>query len=243
MAGMKRKGKKNQKNIPVLNEKSSFIVTEAYKTIRTNLLFTLQNHKGGRIIITSTAPNEGKSTNCCNLGITLAQTNSKVLILDCDLRKPLIHQCFKRDCEPGLSDFLAGMKEHISEVTQDTDYPNLSIICGGTIPPNPAELLSSAKMEELLSQLSQEYDYILMDTPPIMLVADALSLSAIADGVVLVVKQSQTTHPGIAHALASLKFANAKVLGVILNGIGSMDQYRYIKKSYKKYGKYYKMAT
>ena len=243
MIGTRKKAKKEQKNISILNEKTNFLAIEAYKTIRTNLLFTLQNHKSGRIIITSTAPNEGKSTNCCNLGITLAQTNSKVLILDCDLRKPLIHRCFNRTCEPGLSDLLAGMKDNASEVTQNTEYPNLNVICVGTIPPNPAELLSSSKMEELLSQLSQEYDYILMDTPPINLVADALTLSAISDGVILIVKPAQTTHPELAHALASLKFANAKVLGIILNGVGSSDQYKYIRKSYKKYSKYYSTAT
>jgi capsular exopolysaccharide family len=236
MIGIRKKSKKKQKKVPVLNEKTNFLAAEAYKTIRTNLLFTLQNHMGASVIITSTAPNEGKTTNCCNLGITLAQMNSKVLIIDCDLRKPYIHECFNKTCEPGLSEFLAGMKENAAEIIQDTEYPNLNVICGGIIPPNPAELLSSQRMEELIGELAEEYKYILMDTPPINLVADALSLSHLADGVVLVVKQAQTTHPELNHALTSLEFADARVLGVILNGIVGPDQYKYIRKSYKKYG-------
>jgi len=240
VAIISKKIKQERKIVPVLTEKTNFSVKEAYKAIRTNLLFTLKNRRSNRVIITSPAPNEGKSTNCCNLGITLAQTDSKVLILDCDLREPVMHKCFKRKCIPGLSELLAGMTCDLSEVIQNTDYPNLYVICGGTVPPNPAELLSSSAMEELLYVLSQEYEYILLDTPPVNLVADALSLSAVTDGVVLVVKQEQTTHPELEHALASLKFANAKVLGIILNGVGTSGRYGYRKYNYKKYSKYYR---
>ena len=239
MAIIKKKVKQERKTISILTENTNFLVTEAYKAIRTNLLFTLQNHKTKRVIITSTAPNEGKSTNCCNLGIALAQTDSRVLILDCDLRKPVMHECFNRACIPGLSELLAGIENNISKVIQNTEYPNLNIICGGTVPPNPAELLSSTAMGQILFILSQEYDYILLDTPPVNLFADALALSAITDGVVIVVKQGQTTHPELAHALASLKFANAKVLGIILNGIGTAGLHRYTKYGYKKYSNYY----
>lgn len=240
MSFINKKAKKERKVIPILTEYTNFSVTEAYKATRTNLQFTLRTHTSKRILIASAAPNEGKSTNCCNLGITLAQTNSKVLILDCDLRKPMVHKCFNRDCIPGVSELLAGMEDDLDEVVQNTEYPNLNIICGGTIPPNPAELLSGIAMEELLSTLSLEYDYILLDSPPINLVADAVVLSAIVDGVVLVVRQGKTTHPELTHALASLKFANAKVLGIILNGTGSTGAYRYKKHGYKKYTRHYK---
>jgi capsular exopolysaccharide synthesis family protein len=197
-------------------------------------LFTLQNRKGKRIIVTSASPGEGKTTNCCNLGITLAQTHSKVLIIDCDLRKPMVHKCFIRAGIPGLSEYLAGMTDEIIDIVQDTEYPNLYVICGGTIPPNAAELLSSIKMSVFLNSLPQEYDYILLDTPPVNLFADTLALSAMADGVVLVVKKDQTTHPELEHALASLKFANAKVLGMILNGVKS-GQYDKIIGKYRNY--------
>ena len=234
-----RKVKQEQKAVLILNNNTDFLITEAYKTIRTNLMFTLHNHGSRSLIITSASPGEGKSTNCCNLGITLAQTNFKVLILDCDLRKPVIHKVFRRKCIPGLSELLAGMSDYSSDVIQNTDYPNLDIICGGTVPPNPAELLSSGAMRDLLFILYQEYDFILLDTPPVNLVADALALSVLTDGVVIVVKQGQTTHPELAHALSSLKFANANVLGIILNGVKSGSGLGYLKHKYKKYNDYY----
>ncbi len=227
-----------QKEFPVLTEKTDFSVTEAFKAARTNLIFTVQNHKGNRLIVTSAAPNEGKSTNCCNLGITLAEMHSRVLIMDCDLRKPVIHKFFDKQCVPGLSEYLAGLKDDFTEVVQNTAYPELNILCGGTIPPNPAELLSSSKMSVLLDSLCQEYDYILLDTPPVNLVADAIALSALSDGVIYVIRQGKTTHPELMHALASFKFANAKVLGIFLNGVG-MGSYgkRF---GYKRYRNYYR---
>jgi capsular exopolysaccharide synthesis family protein len=238
MPAMNKKVRQTRKEVPVITGKTDFSVSEAYKAARTNLLFTLQNRKGKRIIVTSASPGEGKTTNCCNLGITLAQTHSKVLIIDCDLRKPTIHKCFLRAGIPGLSEYLAGMTDEIIEIVHDTEYPNLYVICGGTIPPNAAELLSSVKMSVLLNSLPEEYDYILLDTPPVNLFADTLALTAMADGVVLVVKKGQTKHPELEHTLASLKFVNAKVLGMVLNGVG---QGSYGKKlGYKKYRKYYK---
>lgn len=230
----KRKGKQERKTVSIINEKTAFSVVEAYKTLRTNLMFAAQNPGCKRIIITSTTPYEGKSTNCCNLGITLTQTNSNVLIIDCDLRKPAIHKFFKVKGIPGLSEVLAGMTD-AEETIQDTGYDKLKLICGGTIPPNPAELLGSAAMEELLYKLSLQYDYILLDTPPINLVADALALTAMTDGVVLVARQGQTTHPELGRALSGLKFANAKVLGIILNGVTRTGCYGYSKQGYRKY--------
>lgn len=234
-----RKVKQQQKALLILNSNTDFSVVEAYKTIRTNLMFALHNHGSRSLIITSASPGEGKSTNCCNLGITLAQTSFKVLIIDCDLRKPVIHKLFWRKCIPGLSELLAGMNDYSSDVIQSTDYPNLDIICGGTIPPNPAELLSSDAMRNLLFILYQEYDFILLDSPPVNLVADALALSVLTDGVIIVVKQGQTTHPELAHALSSLKFANANVLGIIINEVKTGSRSGYLKNKYMKYNDYY----
>jgi capsular exopolysaccharide synthesis family protein len=229
----KQKMKQERRIISLINEKTAFSVVEAYKTLRTNLMFAAQNPGCKRIIITSATPNEGKSTNCCNLGITLAQTNSNVLIIDCDLRKPAIHKFFKVKGIPGFSEILAGMND-VKDAVQSTDYDKLSIICGGTIPPNPAELLGSPAMNELLYRLSLQFDYILLDTPPLNLVTDTLALTTMTDGVVLVARQGQTTYPELGHALASLKFANAKVLGTILNGVAGSEHYRYSKKKYRK---------
>lgn len=235
---MVHKGKKKMKQerliIGLINEKTAFSVVEAYKTLRTNLMFATPNPCCKQIIITSAIPQEGKSTNCCNLGVTLAQTNSNVLIIDCDLRNPAIHKFFQVKGIPGLSEILAGMND-ADDAVQKTSYDKLSVICSGTIPPNPAELLGSTAMVELLYNLSLQFDYILLDTPPINLVTDALALTTMTDGVVLVVRQGQTTHPELGHALASLKFANAKVLGTILNGVARSGHYGYRKKRYRKY--------
>jgi polysaccharide biosynthesis transport protein len=230
----KKKVKQERRTISIVNENTAFSVVEAYKTLRTNLMFAAQNPGCKRIIITSATPFEGKSTNCCNLGITLAQTNSNVLIIDCDLRKPTMNRYFKVKGIPGLSEALAGMHA-VNEVIQKTGYDKLKVICGGTIPPNPAELLGSIAMEELLYNLSLHFDYILLDTPPINVVTDALALTTITDGVVLVARQGQTTHPDFGRALASLKFANAKVLGTILNGVARSGHYGYSKQGYRKY--------
>jgi len=229
------KAKQAKITMPVLSENTNFSVVEAYKTIRTNLMFAAQNTGCKRVIITSASPNEGKSINCCNLGITLAQTDSKVLILDCDLRKPTSHKLFKLKGIPGLSEVLAGMNT-FDQVLHNSDFPNLDVICGGTVPPNPAELLSSAGMDELLDTLSKEYNYILLDTPPINVVSDALVLSAKTDGVIIIVRQGETTHPELKHALNSLEFAKAKVLGIVLNGVENGRKYGYSKYAYTRYG-------
>ncbi len=234
---MTKKRKAEQKAMMLLTEKKNIPAAEAYKAARTNLLFTLQKRTGNRVIITSAVPNEGKSTTCCNLGITLAQMNSRVLIIDCDLRKPALHNCYGLTCVPGLSEFLAEMEDELSEIVRSTEHANLFVICGGTVPPNPAELLGGIRMIQLLDTLSQEYDYILLDTPPVNLVADSLVLTSLSDGVVVVVRQRLTTHPELARALTSLKFAHAKVLGLILNGAGSG------RLKEKKYNQYYQKRT
>lgn len=193
------------------------------------------------MIITSSVPNEGKSLNCCNLAITMAQTNSRVLIIDCDLRKPTVHKLFKLKGIPGLSELLAGMSG-FADCIHSSGYQNLDILCAGTVPPNPAELLSSETMDKVLEILSAKYDYILLDTPPVNVVADALVLSPKADGVVLVVREGVTTHPEMKHSLGSLEFSKVKVLGIILNGVETGARYGYSrygyggrKKDYKEY--------
>lgn len=235
----KRKVTQGKKKAKVLSDISRFSVVEAYKTVRTNLIFAAQGTGCKRIIITSSVPNEGKSINCSNLAITLAQTDSKVLIIDCDLRKPTVHKLFKMKGIPGLSEVLAGITE-VDNVLQNSGYNNLDVICGGTIPPNPAELLSSSVMDDLLETLSARYDYILIDTPPVNVVADALVISAKVDGVVLIVRQGDTTHPELKFALKSLEFGKAKVIGIILNGVDTAGRYGYARYGYGKYKKHYK---
>lgn len=223
----------------VIGEDTNFAVVESYKTIRTNLIFATQNTGCKRVIITSSVPNEGKSITCCNLGITMGQTNSRVLIIDCDLRKPTSHKLFKLRGIPGLSELLAGMNG-FTDCIQSSGYKNLDILCAGTVPPNPAELLGSETMDKVLEILSTKYDYILLDTPPVNVVADAMVLSPKVDGVVLVVREGVTTHPEVKHSLGSLEFGKAKILGIILNGVESGSRYGYSKYGYGGRKRHYK---
>lgn len=222
------KGDENRKEklISLFESKRNYSVAEAYKTLRTNLIFTLRKNSCKKIIFTSPAPGEGKSTNCCNLGITLAQTGSKVIIIDCDLRKPDIHKFFDKNGSPGLSEVLAGFYVP-KQVITDSGYDNLHLILGGIIPPNPAELLESNAMDELLTGLCKDYEYILLDTPPVNYVTDTLVLTPKVDGVLIVAKEGVTTHPHIKRALASLEFANARILGFILNDVEQKEKYGY----------------
>ena len=215
-----------------INEHTSFAVTEAYKMIRTNLIFSL-NKKGCRkIMLTSGLPKEGKSTTCVNLAITLAQTGSRVLLIDCDLRKPVMHKILKLKSIPGISDYLGDLCD-LESCLRDTTYPNLKVICAGTAPPNPGELLGGESMEAFLASLEKEFDFILMDTPPVNMMSDALNLSKLCDGVVVVVKQGETLQPELNKTLSSLSFVEAKVLGLVLNGVERS------KRGYGKYSKKY----
>lgn len=231
---MNKKKKLDPKRVISSNKPMDFETTEAYKSIRTNLQFAVQK-KGCKIIaITSAQPDEGKSTSCSRLGIVIAQTGAKVLMIDCDLRKPSIHKLFQQKSIPGLSDILGGMSD-LETAIQETKFKHLNIIFAGTVPPNPAELLGSEEMKNLLDTVSESFDYILLDTPPINIVADALALTPIIDGVVVVVKQGETKHPELMHVLSSLEFAKSKVLGIILYGVERKNNFRYSKYKYKNY--------
>lgn len=204
----------------VLNHESPFMVKETYKTLRTNIMFALPNNdedpEGKVIVFTSAVPGEGKTTVCLNTAITFAQTGAKVLLIDSDLRIPKLHKYFGIDGKSGFSDVLGGFVNVQSVITPIKEH-NLDCIPGGQIPPNPAELLGSKTTENLLSELKKIYDYIIIDTPPITIVADALSLAPIASGTVLIAREKYTPGNAIREVLQSLKFANAKILGIVNN--------------------------
>lgn len=218
--------KKYEKVSALFRNEMNFSAAESYKVIRTNLIFTLRSKGCKRIIITSSLPGEGKTSNCCNLGITLAQAGLKVLIIDCDLRKPELHKYFRKKSIPGLSDVLADFST-VDKAINDSGYNNLDLIFGGTVPPNPAELLGSNAMDDLLRSISKEYDYILFDTPPVNVVADTTVLTSKSDGVVIIVKEGVTTHPNLKRTVTSLEFAQARILGFILNGVSRHPKYKY----------------
>ena len=223
----------------LIDDKSNFNIREAYKIGRTNIRFALPEEKSSTIIVTSSWPMEGKTTNCINLAIAFSQTGEKTLLIDCDLRKPRIAKVFGITSKMGLSNALRSFCT-VSEAVHPTQYDNLFVMPSGHIPPNPAELLSSKEMEEMLTELKKEYRYILIDTPPVNLLADALLLASNASGTVLVARQGVTDHKSLQEALDKLNFSGAKVLGFVLNDAAeeSGSYYRY-HTGYGRYG-YYK---
>jgi capsular exopolysaccharide synthesis family protein len=171
-------------------------------------------------------PGEGKSTTVINLGIVISQAHNRVLVIDCDLRKPVVHTVFGEALEPGMTNVLLG-KISCREAVRPTNFEGLSIITGGTIPPNPTELLSSGKIEKILGELKKEFDYIFIDSPPVVLVSDAAILGRIVDGVFLVIECEKTTVDGAKKAKTGLETVHAKVLGAIFNNMKSSSGYGY----------------
>ena len=164
-----------------------------------------------------------------NIAITLAQqVNTKVLLIDCDLRKPKVNRFFHLQTSPGLTSYLGGMKD-MESIIRHTDDPNLDLITSGVIVPNPSELLAGNEMKKLIEEMESKYDYIIFDTPPVNVVVDALSLAGFADGYVIVVKEGSTLKPELRHAVITLEHAKVKILGIILNGsrLEEKEEYKY----------------
>lgn len=190
-------------------------LTEAIKAARTNLMYSLSGAEKGRcIIVTSADTAEGKTTTSINLAVSLAQTQYKVLLIDADMRRPRMHTYLDVQNNEGLANYLgdfAGMDDVINRL----DGTKLDYITAGEMPPNPTELLGSKNMQKLIEELKEQYDYILIDTPPVNLVADAMTLSALVENVLFVLKCGNSNIYDVDKALSSLEFANAKMLGFI----------------------------
>lgn len=223
----------------LLDALSSFSITEAYKATRTNLSFLLTGEDSKKIAcFTSPSPGEGKTTTCANIAITFSQTNMKVLVIDADLRKPKMHKIFNLPSKPGLTNLLSGFCD-ISQAVRHTAYPNLDVLTAGNIPPNPTELLSSVQAKAMFERFIKEYDYIFVDSPPINIVTDVAVLSKYVTGIILVARQGITTTDTMKHAVESLQFVGANVLGFILNDINK-DKYSYrYRYKYKGKSKYH----
>ena len=235
--------KKSQEMI--LNKKTSFVIQEAYRTARTNIIFSLADSEDRckSVCVTSANASEGKTTTTLNLAITFAQTGSKVLLIDADLRKPKIHQYLGVVKSDGLTTILSKQKS-FEDVVYHNLRPGLDCLTSGSIPPNPAELLGSESMGELMKKLNKEYDYILIDTPPVTVVTDAVALSSFVSGILLIVREGYTNYESIDQALTLLKIAKAKLLGFFINDIDALSinygSYRsgYGRKYKGRYGKY-----
>jgi polysaccharide biosynthesis transport protein len=216
-------------------------MAESYRALRTSLLLTSLGGPPHVILVTSALPGEGKSTTTLNAAIVLAQKGARVLLIDADLRRPTLHKTLGMGPRQGLSDLLTGNSSLTQAIVPTHILPNLFLLPAGTPPPNPAELLASTDMQELLVQLRSQYDHIVMDTPPTLSVTDAVILSTLADRVVLVIRSGQTTKQALRRARDILMQVNAHVCGVLLNAVdlASPDYYDYCE--YRdRYSSYYR---
>ena len=220
------------KSIISYNDPKS-VISEQYRAIRTNIEYSNVDQNTKTILVTSSDKNEGKTTTVSNLAVSFANLNKKVLIIDCDLRNPSIHKMFKLNNIYGLTDILAKDRA-VDKCIQETELKNLYVLTAGATPPNPAEILSSEKMKNLIEDLKNIYDYIFIDTPPIGLVTDAGVLSSFIDGVVLVVKSESVEKKYLEETKKKLDAVDARILGAILNSYKSEQKdYNY----YSYYGK------
>jgi succinoglycan biosynthesis transport protein ExoP len=217
-------------------------VSEAFRSLRTSLEFAAVDSPLRSILITSPSPQDGKTTVAANLACVIAQAKHTVILLDADLRRPQIHKQFQLMNRLGLSNKLVQPKDQLSGSIQNTGLPTLKVITSGSLPPDPSELLGSAKMEEMMSSLVDQFDFLILDTPPVMMVTDAIVLASRVNGVILVVKPSVTRRTELHHVIDQLKQVNARLLGVVLNDVDvGRARYRYYRRYYtsSKY-KYYK---
>ncbi|SHK56867.1 CpsD/CapB family tyrosine-protein kinase [Tepidibacter formicigenes] len=208
-------------------------ISEAYRNIRTNIQFANIDKNLKTIMLTSATQGEGKTTTISNIAVTLADLGKKVIVIDCDLRKPKVHKIFKISNTNGITDILLENTSYKEYVNKDI-IENLHVLTAGQTPPNPAEMLSSNKMKDLIETIKKDYDYVLIDTPPVAVVTDAAIISTFTDGVVLVCASGQVEIDLVKRSKENLKKVNANILGVILNKL-PLD----ISKSYYYYSNYY----
>ncbi len=215
-----------------LHKNLDFTATEQYKLIRANLDFTTPVEEKCPVIgVTSSMRNEGKSTTAINLSYVFAEKGSKVLLIDGDLRIPSIAKKLNIESSPGLADLLRGKGAQISEF-QSHLLSNWFVLPSGDIPPNPSELLGSQRMENILDRLREIFDYIIIDLPPVNIVSDAISISGLISGMIVVIREEYTEKKALERCFRQLKLSNVNVLGCVMN------QVKEEKISYRKYKKY-----
>lgn len=227
----------------LLGPNSSFYVQEAYNTLRTNIRFAIPGEGCKRLCLTSGLAGEGKSTTILNLAISFAETGSKVLLIDGDMRRPSQAKLMIEKASPGLSNVLAGLCDADAAIRRGIK-PNMDVMFAGKIPPNPLELLGSARMKELIDSMSKRYDVILVDTPPVSVVSDACEVANVTDGVLFLVRQNRTDKDAVTRGIKQLELSNARLLGFVMNGVvdeggkGYRYRYRYRYRYKYQYGNY-----
>ena len=201
----------------VMEKAPKSIDAEAYRSLRSNIEYSSFDDDYRVIVVTSSVPGEGKSTTSGNLAIALAQSGNKVLLVDCDMRKPSIHKKFKISNAAGTAELLL-RKKSFEEVANDYNE-NLTIITAGKTPPNPSEMLASRAMTAFIKEMKNEFKYIILDTPPLQAVTDAQVLSTKADGVLLVVRAGSTKKELVSNSVDLINKVHGKVIGTVLNGV------------------------
>ena len=224
---------------PVMNNGVPQNFAEAFRAIRTSVLFSSTDDGPKTVVVTSTAPGEGKTLVATNLAIALAQASLRVLIVDADMRKPRVHGVFKQPQEPGLSNVLVGNAK-ASESVRSTDVPGLWALSAGMLPPNPAELLGSKRFKEFVTTLGQHFDWVVIDTPPVMAVTDSVIAGHVVQGIVFVLGSEMTNRHTAQRAVEQLANSKAKFVGAILNRVDLQHHGYYYSQYYRKeYGAYY----
>ena len=198
---------------------------ESYRRLRTNIEYSSFDNKYKVIVVTSSFPEEGKSTTAGNLAISMSDTEKKVLLIDCDIRKPSLHKKFKISNSKGLTELIMG-RSSFDEVSYKYNE-NLTVITSGSKVPNPSELLASEVMNIFLQEARENFDYVVIDTPPVQLVTDAQILSSKADGTLLVVKAESTKKNQVASSVGLLRKVNATVIGTVLNAVKNTVEKKY----------------
>lgn len=242
--------KKNAKSEAIIERRTmigarmNFASSEAYKVLRTNLMFSFPDNDSCKVIgTTSSFKGEGKSMTSLNLAYTLAEANKRVLLIEGDMRLPTLANRLKLKPAPGLSNLLAGLKsindavQHFASGKEGSEPVVIDVVVAGTIPPNPSELISSNRMEALVTTLKKHYDYILIDLPPVTAVTDAIVASKVTDGLMVVVRNNVANRGALAETMRQLKLVNCKILGFVYTDATSGGSY-YKKGYYKK--DYYK---
>lgn len=210
-------------------------VSEAYRSLRTNLLYSSTKKEPKSLLISSAGPGEGKTTTVANLAITYANLGKKTLLVDTDLRRPVVHKVFDLNREPGVTTYLSSATDDYKSLVQDSKIENLDIITSGIIPPNPSELLGSARMTQFVKELENNWDIVLFDSPPLVAVTDATMISKEIDQIIMVVKVGQTDKKAFTHTLSNLRNVHAPLGGIIMNAVTHKNSYG----SYYYYYQYY----
>lgn len=199
---------------------------EAFRTLRTNIQFSSLDKPLRTLLLTSTAPDEGKSTTLANLAVTMAQAEQRVVLVDCDLRRPTLHTLFDLSNEAGLTTMILA-QDHAAIPLQPTSVPGLSLLASGPLPPRPADILGSRRMEAVIARLRDEADIVLFDTPPVVAVTDAAVLATKVDGVLLVFQAGKTSRDRARQARQILEKVKANIVGVVLNNAQGEQGYAY----------------